>query len=121
MDKGKINNFTDLIAWQEGHKAVLMIYKMTSVFPKSEIFGLVSQMRRSAVSITSNIAEGFTRNGPKEKIQFYYISKASITELQNQLIISRDVGHTKKSEFDTINEQLCIVSRLVHGLIKSLR
>jgi len=67
---GKIRKFTDLIAWQEAHKLVLSIYKTTSLFPKAEVFGLISQMRRAAVSISSNVAEAFPRRGMKEKNKF---------------------------------------------------
>lgn len=67
----KIKSFTDLRAWREGHKLVLMIYKETENFPSKEIFSLTNQMRRAAISITSNIAEGFSRNTAKEKYQFY--------------------------------------------------
>lgn len=66
-----IREFTDLMAWQEGHKLVLMIYKLNDKFPKHEIFGLGDQIRRASVSITSNIAEGFGRQSLKEKIQFF--------------------------------------------------
>lgn len=79
----KIRNFTDLNAWKESHKLVLEIYKVTKNFPREEIFGLFSQIKRSAVSITSNIAEGFGRFSKKEQIQFYYISIGSLTEIQN--------------------------------------
>ena len=79
----KIRSFTDLVAWQEGHKLVLKIYDITKDFPKDELFALNIQMKRCAVSITSNIAEGFSRKSPKEKIQFYAISLGSTTELQN--------------------------------------
>jgi four helix bundle protein len=78
----KIKEFTDLIAWQEAHKLVLQIYELTKEFPKDELFGLTSQIRRSAISITSNIAEGFGRQKYGEKIQFYYIAQGSITELK---------------------------------------
>jgi four helix bundle protein len=70
---GKIKKFTDLLAWQEGHKLILLVYKLTKNFPKQEIFILVSQMLRASISITSNLAEGFGRRNLKEKIQFYYI------------------------------------------------
>lgn len=117
---GKIKSFTDLIAWKEGHKLVLMIYKSTDKFPKKEVYSLTNQMRRAAVSITSNIAEGFSRRGKKEKIQFYYLSKGSLTELQNQLIISKDIGYLSKEKFNTIAEQTVQASKLISGLIKAL-
>lgn len=105
MDKEKIKSFEDLIVWREGHKLVLMIYNITSSFPDNEKFGLVSQMRRCVVSITSNIAEGFGRKGYKEKIQFYYISSGSFSELKNQILIARDVGYlTEKSYNEIINQ-----------------
>src|SRR3989344_224377 len=88
--KKKIQSFTDLEVWRESHKLVLMVYKFTKNFPKNELFGLTSQLRRAVVSITSNIAEGFSRFSYKEKIQFYSIAFGSLTEVQNQLLISKD-------------------------------
>jgi len=107
-----------LIAWQEGHKLVLMVYKSTENFPKKEMFGLVIQMRRCAVSITSNIAEGFSRKTTKEKIQFYSMSIGSLTELQNQLVISRDIKYLKKEEFNSVAKQTVVVHKLICGLKK---
>ena len=78
MNNQKIKSFTDLKTWQEGHQIVILVYKITKEFPKEEIFGLVSQMRRAVVSITSNIAEGFGRQTYKEKVQFYYIAQGSL-------------------------------------------
>jgi len=77
----KIQSFTQLNVWKEAHKLVLLIYKTTDNFPKKETYSLIDQMRRCAISITSNIAEGFSRQGKKEKLQFYYVSKGSLTEL----------------------------------------
>ena len=114
----KISEFTDLIAWQEAHKLVVHIYKLTKDFPKDETFGIVSQMRRAAVSITSNIAEGFGRHGYKERIQFYYLSHGSLVELKNQLIIARDVGYLNPQKYATVNEQLVLSQKLLQGLIK---
>ena len=122
-NQGKIplKSFTQLIAWQEGHRLVIMIYKITKSFPKDEVFGLISQMRRCVVSITSNIAEGFSRNTYKDKIQFYSISQGSVTELQNQLLIARDIKYLTKDQFNETANQSVTVHKLVNGLIKSSR
>ena len=118
QESGKIKSFTDLDAWQEGHRLVLLVYEISKSFPKEEIFGLVSQMRRCVVSITSNIAEGFSRQSYKEKAQFYSISQGSVTELQNQLLIAKDVGFIKQEEFNKIAEQSVRVHKIMNGLIK---
>lgn len=117
----KIKSFTDLIAWKEAHKLVIFIYKVTKEFPKSETFSLTDQMRRCGISISSNIAEGFSRFGTKEKIQFYYIAKDSLTELQNQLLISKDIGYLDQKSFDQLAEQTIQVSKLLIGLIRSIK
>ena len=117
-EKQTIQSFADLDVWKEGHKLVLMIYRATKHFPKEELFGLTSQMRRCAVSITSNIAEGFSRQSYKEKIQFYYISRGSITELQNQLIIAHDVTYLSDKDFDEIAKRAETTCRIMNGLIK---
>ena len=117
-DDEKIRTFTDLHAWQEAHKLVLMIYKITKEFPKEELFGLVSQMRRAAVSITSNIAEGFSRQFYKEKIQFYSMAQGSNTEVQNQLLVAKDIDYLAKKDFDEIANQSIKVHKLLNGLIK---
>src|SRR3989338_11671825 len=114
----KIKDFTDLLAWQEGHKLVLLIYKLTKVFPREEIFGLSSQMRRAAISITSNIAEGFGRHGYKEKIQFYYLAHGSLTELKNQIFAARDTDLMSQSDAESLLEQLRTTHQLLQGLIK---
>lgn len=119
MEKVKIKSFTDLNAWKEAHVLVLQIYKITKRFPKEEVYVLVSQMRRCVVSVSSNIAEGFSRRSRKEKIQFYHTSLGSITELQNQLLISRDLGYIGKEEFMQVAKQTVTVNKLVNGLVKS--
>jgi len=115
---GKIREFTDLRAWQEAHKLVILIYNTTKKFPKDEIFGLSSQMRRAAISITSNIAEGFGRHGYKEKIQFYYLAHGSLTELKNQIFAARDTDLMSQSDAESLLEQLRTTHQLLQGLIK---
>ena len=114
----KIKSFTDLKTWQEAHKLVLIIYKATKQFPREELFGLTNQMRRAAVSITSNIAEGFSRQSYREKVQFYSIAQGSNTELQNQLLVAKDVEYLEKTDFKEIVNQSIIVHKLLNGLIK---
>lgn len=116
-----ITSFTKLIAWQQAHKLAILIYQITERFPGSEKYSLIDQMRRSVVSISSNIAEGFSRQTKKEKVQFYFIGKGSLTELQNQLLLARDIGYIKYEEFKIIAELTVIVGKLIHGLIKSMK
>lgn len=118
MNNGKINTFTDLIVWQEGHKLAVLIYQTTRKFPKEETYSLSDQMRRASVSVTSNIAEGFGRQGYKEKIQFYYIAHGSLTEIENQLFIARDVGYLNDTDFKKIMDQADKTHALLLGFIK---
>lgn len=117
----KIKSFTQLIVWQKGHSLALEIYTLTQKFPKCEIFGLVSQIRRCAVSITSNIAEGFSRRTEKEKIQFYHISLGSLTELQNQLLLARDLKYVNIEEFKNTANLSVEVAKLLNATISKLK
>ena len=119
--EGKIQSFTDLFAWKEGHKLVLMVYKETDNFPDKERYSLTDQMRRAAVSFTSNIAEGFTRRSAKEKNRFYDMAHASLVELQNQLIIARDVGYLSNEKFKAIAEQSITANKLINGLFRATK
>ena len=121
MDKKPIKSFTDLDAWKESHKLVIMVYKITKQFPKDELFGLTNQIRRSVVSISSNIAEGFSRGTFKDKSNFYSIALGSLTETQNHLLIARDVGYINNDHFKKLADQTVKVSKICHGLLKSTR
>lgn len=116
-----VSSFTDLVTWKEGHKLVLAIYKLTASFPSEEKFGLTNQLRRAIVSFTSNIAEGFSRNSSKEKVQFYFMAAGSLSEVQNQLLIARDLNYLNHELFDKLLNQIVIASKLVNGLIKSAK
>ena len=120
-ESGKINDFTDLNTWKASHNLVLYIYKLSEKFPSSEKFSLTSQIQRAAVSITSNIAEGFGRHSYKEKVQFYYLAHSSLTEVKNQLIISRDLKYINENNFNEALEKLILSQRLLQGLIKTSR
>ena len=114
---GKVVQFQQLEAWQEAHKLVLMVYQVTKGFPGEERFGLVSQMRRAAVSIPANVAEGFKRRGIQDKLRFYNVSEGSLEELKYFLILSRDLGYIA-SETELM-DQAETVGRLLNGLIAS--
>ncbi|MBT5807875.1 four helix bundle protein [Candidatus Uhrbacteria bacterium] len=116
-----IREFTDLIAWQKGHELVLEIYRVTNSFPDLERFGLISQMRRSAASITANIAEGFGRRGMADKVRFYDISMGSLYELQDQLLISVDVKYLQEEDYLLCKRLAGDTQRLIKGLIGSIR
>jgi len=119
--ENQIKAFRDLNAWKLGHESVLGIYRLAKTFPSFEQFGLGSQMRRAAVSVTSNIAEGFNRSSLKEKAQFYSMSLGSVAELQAQLLIAVDLGYCSDASFRELMAKLETVHRLLNGLIKSTK
>lgn len=121
QNKNTIRSFTDLITWQKAHVYVVNIYKTTKAFPHDEVFGLTSQLRRATVSITSNIAEGFGRESYKEKLHFYTISRGSLIESQNQLLIARDIKYIQINHFKDLSEQSIVISKLLNGLIKKTK
>ena len=110
--------FQDLHVWQKAHQFVLDIYRMTRPFPDDERYGLVSQMRRAAVSVPANIAEGFKRLGQRDKIRFYNIAEASLEEVKYYIILSHDLGYT--SEKETLMTQAETISRMLYRLIESV-
>lgn len=116
----KITSFTSLLAWKEAHKLTLSIYKLLPEFPSYEKFGLCDQLRRSASSISANIAEGFGRNTLKDKVHFYYIANGSLIETQNHLLVARDLKYLNSENFEIISEQTITTSKLINGLIKSI-
>jgi four helix bundle protein len=117
----KIRKFTDLKAWQVARQMVKEVYQATYTFPKEEQFGLVSQMKRAAVSIASNIAEGFRRDTMKDKLHFYVISHGSLTELQNQVILAHDLEFLDFQKFENLMEQCDRVDALIGGLIRATK
>ena len=114
-----INHFTNLIAWQKHHKITLEIYKITKDFPKDELFGLVSQIRRSASSISANIAEGYGRYHSKDRVRFYLHARGSNTELQNWIILSHDLGYIDSNVFEDLKSSVFEGYKIICGLIKS--
>ncbi len=109
---GQIKSFTELPAWQEGHQLVLEIFQATKNFSPTEVYGLTSQIKRSALAITSNIVEGFGRKVFKEKVQFYSFALKSVREIQNYILIARDLGYLDQATFDKIAMQSGVVNKL---------
>ncbi len=110
--------FEDLVVWQKAHQFVLAIYSLSQKFPRSEIYGLSSQFRRSAISIAANIAEGFKKQGKADKIRFFNIAQGSIEESRYYLILSRDLGY---GDIAKPNQLLEEVSKLLEAYIKGIQ
>jgi four helix bundle protein len=119
----KIKSFKELKIWQKGIEIVKDTYALTKDFPKEELYGLTSQMRRSAISIPSNIAEGFKRYHRKEYGQFLHIALGSAAELETQLIIAKELGFVTKDPdlFNGILEKLDHICRMISSLLSKLR
>jgi four helix bundle protein len=115
-----IKSFKDMIVWQEAMNLVEMIYLKTKTFPKEEIYGLTSQIRRAAVSIPANIAEGNGRRSRKEYLQFLSIANGSLTELETHILIAERLNFLPKEISEKIQIQIKLVGRLLTGLKKSL-
>jgi len=96
MEKAK--SFRDLIVWQKAHRLVLDVYKRSKLFPKEEMYGLTSQIRRSSVSVAANIAEGFRKRGPADKVRFLNISQGSLSETEYYLMLAKDLEYTDTNE-----------------------
>jgi four helix bundle protein len=114
-------NFKQLEVWQKAHHATLDIYRLTRSFPQDERFGLVSQMRRAAVSIGSNLAEGRGRYGDAEFGRFVQIALGSAYELQYQFLVARDVGYVTPTDYDRLNSNLEEVSKMLWALLGRAR
>lgn len=112
-------SFQDLQVWQESFKLAIGVYKLCDSFPVYEQYGLASQMRRSSVSVSSNIAEGFGRKQQKDKGQFYVTANGSLTELENQLLIAEGVGHIPEKTKERFIQQCSLVHKLLVGLQKA--
>lgn len=117
----KLNSYKELIVWQKAVDLAEAVYVLTRSFPKEEIYGLTSQMRRAAVAIPSNIAEGWARKSTKEYIQFLSVANGSAAELETQLILSQRLGYSKGEPYKRVARLLLEVQKLLPSIIKSLK
>lgn len=115
----KITSFTQLRTWQKAREMAVDMYRKVDTFPAVEKFGLTSQIKRSVSSIAANIAEGFSRNGKRDKVQFYAIALGSLTETQSHCYIAYDLGYLTKSDLLIIEERSIDLHKMINGLMRS--
>jgi len=116
-----IKSHKDLKVWKKSYKLALLVYKVTRKFPKHDLYGLVSQMQRSATAVPSNIAEGYTRQHIKKYIQFLHVAYSSVNELETQTLLGKDLGYINQKQFDKLNQLEQEISKMLFTLIKSLK
>ena len=116
-----MKDFQKLTVWQKSHRLTVGIYRATAAFPKDELYALTSQMRRAASSIGANIAEGCCRNGDAEFGRFLYIAMGSASELENHLLLARDLGLMKLETAETMGREISEVKRMLAALIRKLK
>ena len=116
-----MKSYRDLIVWQKSMRLVTRIYLITKELPKNELYGLTSQIRRSSISLPSNIAEGYGRNSTNDYIRFLQIASGSLYEIQTQLQICRNLEYLSKDIFNEIYEQNREIERMLNSLIRKLK
>jgi four helix bundle protein len=114
---GEISSYRDLDVWKQSRLLVKSVYQLSKSFPKEEQFGLTNQLRRAAISIPSNIAEGSGRNHSKDSIQFFFIARGSLYEIETQLIIASDLEFISRKQLDEVFEQVTRCKKLLNGFI----
>lgn len=117
----KIKSYRDLLVWQKAHRLVIKIYVLTRKFPREELYCLVSQMRRAAISVASNIVEGSSRRTRKDFSNFLITALGSLNELEYQVMLSIELGYITSSEAEEIQPLLEEIGRMLNGLINSIR
>lgn len=115
---GNKGSFEDLMVWQKAHNFVLCVYRVTTSFPKEELFGLTSQFRRAAVSIAANIAEGYKKKGVKDKLRFYNTSQGSLEECKYYLILSQDLNYAKT---DSLRADIDEIGKMLESYMNTMR
>ncbi|WP_025765263.1 four helix bundle protein [Dyadobacter tibetensis] len=116
-----MKKFQELIIWQRSHELTLQVYRHSKSFPPNEIYGLTSQIRRSSSSIPTNIAEGCGRDSDAELCRFMIISMGSASELEYQLILSRDLGYLNLETFESLTNELTEVKKMLNSFIQKVK
>jgi four helix bundle protein len=113
----EISSYRDLDVWKQSRQLVKSVYQLTKTFPKDEQFGLTNQLRRAAISVPSNIAEGSGRNHSKDSIQFFFVARGSLYEIETQLILASDLEFISVNQLDQVLEQVIRCKKLINGFI----
>jgi four helix bundle protein len=116
-----MKNFSELIVWQKAHQLTLGVYRVTTNFPKTETYGLTSQIRRASASIATNIAEGCGRSGEKDFAWFLHIAAGSANEVEYQLLLARDLNYLNAADYAQLSGLLNEVKRMLAALISKIR
>src|SRR5215211_4008557 len=114
-----MGDYRQLTVWKRAHRLALSVFRLTGAFPPSERYGLAAQLRRAATSIVSNIAEGSGRHTSRDEVRFFRIARASLSELECQLMLSHDVGFLKRELWSPLDDECHEIGRMLNGLIRS--
>ncbi len=114
-------SYKKLNVYNKSHELVLAVYKSTKLFPRDELFGLISQMRRCAISVPANIVEGYGRRTPNDKLQFYYIARGSLTELEYYLDLAYQLDYISEADYKNLQNLRDDTGRLLSGFINSIK
>jgi four helix bundle protein len=117
---GVIRNYDDLLVWKKARAIVKAVYEVTRTFPAEELYGLTQQLRRAAVSVPSNIAEGYGRGSRKDYVRFLRTARGSLYEMQTQLLVAQDLGYVDRKRVDGLMKEMAQCSQVLHGLLRSL-
>lgn len=121
MVDSKINSFEDLTCWQDAIELAIRIYKISQQFPSGEQFGITSQVRKASSSVSANIAEGFGRQGQKEKLQFYSVGYGSLLELKSFLYLCEKLGYISKEQLSELSDLITILQKKINALKRSIQ
>jgi four helix bundle protein len=116
-----LRSYRDLLVWQKAIELAVLIYRLSEGFPRAEVYGLTSQIRRASVSVPSNIAEGYGRGSRKEYLQFLFVAQGSLKELETQMILSQRLNYATAAQADRILSESEVVGKMLGSLIRSLK